>query len=202
LAITLIGSAAWLLTVSAVMAAILTYSNTPGPTGKVPLQWPPQSQISPDVLRPTLVLFAHPHCPCTRASIGELEQLMARCQGKVSAQVWFLQPAGLPEDWSQTDLWRTASKIPGVTVHADVGGREAECFQAQTSGQTLLYDRNGRLMFHGGITLSRGHAGDNPGRSALEDLLEHATAGTTQTPVFGCSLIEAACRPGTANCKP
>ncbi len=31
--------------------------------------------LAPDV--PTLILFAHPHCPCTRASVHELAELMA-----------------------------------------------------------------------------------------------------------------------------
>jgi hypothetical protein len=132
----------------------------------------------------------HPHCPCSRASIGELALLMAHCQGRVDAQVLFLQPAEMSSDWVLTDLWREAARIPGVTVSRDEAGREARLFGAETSGDTALYDGQGRLMFHGGITIARGHSGDNPGRDALEALLLGTPTQQTNTPVFGCSLFE------------
>jgi hypothetical protein len=54
-----------------------------------------------------------------------------------------------------------------------------------------MYDRDGRLLFQGGITISRGHAGDNPGRSALVALLNHELVSEVETPVYGCSLFDA-----------
>ena len=42
-------------------------------------------------------------------------------------------------------------------------------FGAETSGQTLLYDRDGRLLFSGGTTGSRGHDGDNAGFASHPD---------------------------------
>ena len=113
---------------------------------------------------------------------------MANCQGLLSAQVLFIQPEGVSENWVQTDLWRTAAAIPGVTVSVDLEGLEARRFQAATSGQTLVYDVHGGLMFQGGITLARGHAGDNPGRDAIESLLKQKNTLSTTAPVFGCAL--------------
>jgi hypothetical protein len=189
--ITLLVAVLWLSAIVTSMAFILRYSNSPGHTGATPILWPVDSRIALDVHHPTLIMFAHPHCPCTRASIGELDQLMADCQGQFSAQVWFVKSVGTPEDWTDTDLWHKAAAIPGVTVHRDDNGVEARRFQAETSGQTLLYDQDGQLLFHGGITISRGHAGDNPGRSALETLLKHKSLNQAQTPVFGCPLFAA-----------
>jgi hypothetical protein len=189
--ITLMVTVLWLSAIATSMGFILRYSNAPGRAGATPIHWPVDSRIALDVHHPTLIMFAHPHCPCTRASIGELDQLMADCQGRFSAQVWFVKSAGTPEDWTDTDLWRKAAAIPGVTVHRDDDGVEARRFQAETSGQTLLYDQDGQLLFHGGITISRGHAGDNPGRSALEALLKHKSVNLAQTPVFGCPLFAA-----------
>jgi hypothetical protein len=133
-------------------------------------------------------MFAHPRCPCTRASLGELEKIMARCQGAVDARVVFLQPAGQSEDWCQTDLWRSAAGIPGVRVVPDVGGALARRFHAATSGQTLVYNDRGELLFSGGITLARGHAGDNPGASAIEACLAGQTPECREAPVFGCPI--------------
>lgn len=119
---------------------------------------------------------------------------MAQCQGRVSAHVWFLKPAEMAESWVKTDLWRTAEAIPGVIAHMDKDGNEARCFSARTSGQTLLYDSAGALLFQGGITLSRGHAGDNPGRTAITAMLMHGLSGPARTPVFGCALADTECQ--------
>ena len=194
-------AAVWIVVVGGVMAAMIDYSYAPGKVGATPDQWPQQSKILRDPLQPTLIMFAHPHCPCTRSTLGELELLMARCHGKFNAQVWFIQPPGVPSDWMNTDLVRTASAIPGVTIHADVDCREAQLFQAETSGQTMLYDPSGNLLFKGGITLARGHSGDNPGRTGLVNLLEDTTQTKIQTPVFGCDLFESKCRPESETWK-
>jgi hypothetical protein len=146
---------------------------------------------------PTVVMLLHPHCPCSRASIEELSKLMTHCAGKLSAKVIAIRPAGVTQGWEQTDLARSAAAIPGVEVVADDQGREAQRFGGATSGQTLLFAADGRLLFAGGITESRGHIGDNAGRSAIEAIVlaESNDISTTretnpgQTPVFGCPLF-------------
>jgi hypothetical protein len=122
----------------------------------------------------------------------ELDRLMARCAGGCSACVLFFTPAGAAPGWADTDLWAHAARIPGVSVLADPGGAEALRFGASTSGQVLLYGADGALLFEGGITASRGHAGDNAGAASILALLrdEHA-AGQARTPVFGCPIEEA-----------
>jgi hypothetical protein len=135
----------------------------------------------------------HPHCPCSRATIGELAELMTHCQGRLGTTVLVLQPAGMSDAWVHTDLWSSAAAIPGVTVLADGEGREARRFGAATSGQSLLYSTDGRLLFAGGITESRGHSGDNAGRTAIESLVlgpeTRATREHAATPVYGCPLF-------------
>jgi hypothetical protein len=135
-------------------------------------------------------MFVHPQCPCSRASIGELALLLAHCQQRVNAHVLFLQPREMPSHWNQTDLWEEAGRIPGVRVQSDEDGREARLFHIATSGDTALYDANGVLLFHGGITIARGHSGDNAGRESLQALLLGGSAQQTNTPVFGCSLFD------------
>ena len=196
-----VAAGAWLLAVVTAMVLLIGYSKSPGDAGSPPIHWPSESRISVDTSRPTLVMFAHPRCPCTRATLGELELLMARCQGRVAAHVLFLKPHGTTEDWAKTDLWRHASVIPGVMVHSDDDGTEASRFHSATSGHTMLYDQNGRLLFQGGITISRGHAGDNPGRSALTALLGHTSANQVATAVFGCSLLASEGGKGDVVCK-
>lgn len=182
----------WLVLVLAGSAWLWRHSLTPGAeAGAAPEVWP--AGLERNTAKPTLVMFAHPKCPCTRASVGELAVLMARCQGKVDARVVFYQPKEMPADWVRSDTWQSAAAIPGVTVQADEDGRMAEKFHAGTSGQVVLYGTDGRLLFSGGITEARGHSGDNDGRSALVELIEDGKAKhAVRTPVFGCSLQECA----------
>jgi len=169
------------------------YEYRPGLAATPPGHWPAASRIDRTAGLATLVMLVHPRCPCSRASLEELDRLMARSQGLVTTHVLFLKPLDLPEGWEKTDLWRSAAAIPGVHVMRDDDGAEAAWFGAVTSGQVVLYDPEGRLVFSGGITVSRGHAGDNEGLSAILSLLAHAGGTRHGTPVFGCSLI----RPGS-----
>lgn len=195
-------AALWLVAVLGLVSALIFYSASPGTTGTVPSRWPAGSALPFDASRLNLVLFAHPRCPCTQATFGELEILMAGSEGKFSAQVWFIRPPGTSGNWMDTALWRRASSIPGVKVRCDEDLVEARRFGAQTSGLTLLYDHDGKLLFQGGITGARGHSGDNAGRSALAALSERSFATEVQTPVFGCPLFAPCCQEGGMACKP
>jgi hypothetical protein len=190
--------ALWLAVVGAGFAVTLDYQNTGGSVGRLPQQWPAGTRIVPDATRDTLVMFAHPRCPCTRASIEELNRLMAHAQGRVAVQVYFFKPGDASDDWLKTDLWRSTAAMPGVAVHADLDGIEARRFGAETSGFVLLFDTQGHLLFQGGITASRGHAGDNAGENDILSLLMEKQAGPpvalAKTPVYGCSLLNKVCQ--------
>ena len=171
------------------LGILWSYENAPGPIATPPADWPTDSRIHLAHDRATLIMVSHPHCPCTRASIGELARLMAQTQGRVNAYVLFLKPAGSYDNWEKTDLWQSAASIPGVNLIVDDGGAEALRFRAVTSGQTVLYDAEGHLLFSGGITGSRGHSGDNAGRSAIVSLLNTGEAERAETFAFGCPLF-------------
>jgi hypothetical protein len=187
---------AWVVAVAFGLRVLLNYETAPGRVGAVPLIWPAASKIQRASDRPTLIMLAHPHCPCTRASMDELAHVMARVQGKVAAYVLFYKPrhpsrmGGSGPDWENTELRQAAAQIPGVTVLSDVEGAEACRFGAETSGHTLLFDPSGRLLFNGGITGSRGHSGDNAGESAIVSLVNNPRSGRSETLVFGCSLTD------------
>jgi hypothetical protein len=164
------------------------YDTTPAVIRPSPLQMP--TEIGPPSARiAILLMFLHPHCPCSRASVGELALLMTRCRGRLRAEVYFCRPAGVSSDWEKTDLWNRAAAIPGVHVISDIAGMKARRMNVRTSGETVLYSADGHLLFHGGITLARGHSGDNAGRAAIVSLIETGRASRTTHPVFGCSLL-------------
>ena len=179
----------WLGVVGLGIKTLTNYETGAGDPGAAPKNWPSQSRIQPSDDLATLVMVAHPQCPCTRASIDELAQAMARVQGKARAYVLFLKPKDAAKDWEKTALWHAAAAIPGVTVLTDPEGRETNLFNLKTSGHTLLFNK-GRLLFSGGITASRGHSGDNAGESAIVSLLNGGGSVRNQTLVFGCSLLD------------
>lgn len=192
---------AWLGLVGTGMALLAAYKGTPGVAVPCPGRWPAESTLPHENGRPTLVVFLHPHCPCSRASIGELEVLMTEVHGQVDTQVAFIQPAGTPDDWVKTDLWSAAARIPGVTVRRDREGVEAARFHVSTSGEALLYNAGGELIYEGGITIARGHAGENPGRSSLAALVKGEVPATHRGPVFGCPMFGGKTQPGDLQCK-
>ena len=179
----------WLTVVVAGLLWLASYENRPGPGAAAPPRWPVQSRIDRDPAGPTLLLFAHPLCDCTRASLAELAEIMARASPVPRAYVVFVDPGGLPGGWETSENLRAASLIHGALTSIDRNGLEARRFGAHTSGQVLLYAVDGRLAFSGGITRARGHEGDSVGRASVLALLSRAHADAAQSPVFGCSLL-------------
>jgi hypothetical protein len=184
-----IGAAGWLLAVAGGFAILWKYKTTPGDAGALsPGSWPAGTAVRPSADRATLLLFAHPRCDCTRATVAELARLMARFHERLEARVLFWTPPEAPADWSKGDLWTSAERIPGVTALRDAGGAEASRFGVATSGAVVLYDPRGRLLFKGGVTAARGHEGDSFGQERIASLLTTGTADRADAPVFGCAL--------------
>jgi hypothetical protein len=182
------GIALWAVAVVVGMALLWRYKLATLAPGDAPGQWPTSSIIEREPGRPTLLMLVHPKCTCSRASLAELARLMTDTGGRAKAIVLFVRPDGVPDGWERSDTWQTASRIPGVIVYADEGGREARRFGATVSGYTLLYGSDGRLLFHGGITSARGHEGDNAGRQRITSLLREGRADADRSPTFGCEL--------------
>lgn len=191
----LIGACLWLSAAIGGYLYLTRFENTPDDsTAAYPGAVPPESGLELDPTRPTLIFFAHPKCPCTRASLHELARLMTDTAGKLNAFVVFIKPKDAPADWAETDTRATAESIRGVRVVIDEDERETKIFNAQTSGTALLYDRGGRLRFNGGITSARGHEGDNAGRNAIFEIVSADDATQTgASPVFGCPLYKKDC---------
>jgi hypothetical protein len=178
----------WVVAALVGMRSLLNYQVGAGAAAQAPATWPATSSVPRSATRPLVLLLAHPRCPCTRATVSELERIEAQTGGQLPVVVLFVLPAGREPQWVHTDLWQSAARIPGVRVVIDRGGVEARRFGVSTSGQTLFYDEHGTLRFAGGITPGRGHAGDNAGADAVVALARHEDVALASTPVYGCAL--------------
>ena len=186
--------ALWLASAAGGSVVLLQFGSRPGPAGPPVLTWPAASSLPRNSDVHTLVVALHPKCPCSRATVRELERLAAACAGRLQFCVLLLRPDGATGDWEHTSLGDAARDLPRSTVVADPAGVEAARFGALTSGHVALYDPRGTLRFTGGVTPARGHAGDNPGSRAIRDLVNGraaaaaSSASAPSTPVFGCPL--------------
>jgi hypothetical protein len=179
---------AWAGALATGLFILWSYDGTAAPAGGPPVRWPLGSVISQPDARPALLLFAHPQCPCTRASLDELISVMTRTRGLASVYVVFSTPADASETWTHSASWNYAASIPDVRIVLDKDAREARRFGVLASGHVLLYGSGGELLFTGGITPARGRVGDNAGRDAITTLLAGQRAPRSRTSIFGCLL--------------
>lgn len=182
-------SSTWLLAATVGLLWLADYDSKPGFPARPPREWPENVSLARNSAKPTVLMFLHPRCPCSRASLYELARLAHDERDQLEVLVLFAQPANVAADWLQADLVKKALANHDLRVVIDPGGLLANQFGAQTSGQILVYDRSGMLRFEGGITPGRGHAGDSFGRSIVRAI---AAGQIREAPVhcvtFGCSL--------------
>jgi hypothetical protein len=186
----LIGFALWSTVTGVALFALSAHGTTPGAAATSPRMLPLSLRREGQA---TLVMIAHPHCPCTRASLHELEQVLGSTEPRAAVDVVVLFAArARREDRIADELRELANRIAGVRVVED---REAMTrLGAQTSGTVLFYDAAGELRFSGGITRARGHEGRSAGGDRVRELIVMANGGAgphgpaSSTPVFGCNL--------------
>ena len=178
----------WLGLLAAGFKVQMDYERAPGAKGEVEARWPAGSGLEGPSGGSLWVLFLHPRCPCSRASLQELKLLLAEARRPTRAVVVFTLPREAGDAWSEGELWREARAWAGARVVADRDGSEARRFGARTSGQALLYDASGRLRFEGGLTPGRGSAADASGRRAAAARWSESAGPAERAPVFGCAL--------------
>lgn len=179
------------------MAALLTFDQTAGAVSGVPAQWPSASVIKRPGRNGALLVFVHPYCSCTVATLHEIATLSVGGEsrnGRPSTTVLFYRPRN--SGWRPGKLWSQVEKeIPGAHPAWDDDGREARRFGARTSGYTLLYDAKADLLFKGGVTGSRGHEGGNMGIDQLRASIDTGQPAPRGPLVFGCALADAGVPP-------
>lgn len=182
----------WLCAVLACFGAVERHASTSGVAAPLEVTWPLDTALEPAIGKPTALIFAHPKCPCTQASIQEFQRIEARHPGAFETVVVFTLPESNDEEWGATRLIEQARNLRSARIVMDTGGREASRFKAIVSGQVFLFAKEGHLLYSGGVTPARGHEGDNAGQAAFEHALTHPGGPAVSFPVFGCGLVTSA----------
>lgn len=182
------GVALWGLLVVVGTLCWAYYESLPGVAANAPAFWTGYSALQLGKQRPTLVVVLHPKCPCSKATVSELAVLMDRWLQDIRAYVVFMQIDDEDGASDESSLREAVVKIPGVEVLDDRDGAILGQLGAFTSGQTYLYDSQGKLIFQGGLTPVRGQTGTNRGSLAIASYLTSSVVRDQQTPVYGCSL--------------
>ncbi len=172
----------WVALVVGGFGFIEIYQNKPGKPAIAPAVTPSKSKL------PQLLVFLHPQCPCSRATVAELARIVALTKCRIETKAYVYSPREEGPKWAMTDIYQSARAIPEVSVELDTDGKVSRSFGVFTSGQVLLYSPEGRLVFSGGITATRGHEGDSDGKDAVINYVRTGKAGVKSTHVFGCSL--------------
>jgi hypothetical protein len=147
-----------------------------------------QAFRGPTALLPKVMLFLHPKCSCSFASLTEFSNLLSVMKNKADLEVIFAKPAGMSEATLQGELWNEALKLSGVKVSVDELGVEHKKFGVSTSGEMLLFNEQGEKVFHGGLTPSRGHVGLSKGQIFVKEWFGGNKNKREVANVYGCGL--------------
>ena len=184
---------AWLTAILLGMSGMLAHRYASGAIA-INSAWPLQSKLSLHPSERTLLVFLHPQCPCAAATVEEISRMLAKAGQQADLQLVVFRPENQSQEWSETPTIQRAQLLGASRCWDDVNGRIASQFHVSTSGQVLLFETDGRLLFNGGVTDSRGHQGDNPNADALIQLLMQSSQNMQQTvvrDVFGCEITPA-----------
>jgi hypothetical protein len=181
-------------------------------------EWPAATKLTKISTSAHLVVFVHPYCPCTRVTLRNLDEALDSTELHVSLVQ--LRTESLESIHSPISSIASLANKNAWNLIMDNEGVEANSFGATTSGECLLFDADGALLFAGGITAGRGHLGSNPGLETLKDLLRQLNTPSdyhnrwlgkaqfvgesswAQFPTFGCPLSsELGCGRQTNACQ-
>lgn len=183
----LVAIAVWTAGVLCSVWILGSYEFTPGDKGETLARWPAGANLPFNPQKLNIIIAAHPHCPCSKVSLGEFAAALDTAPGAAEVNLVFYRPPGSSAEWSESELTERAARLPKARVYADPDGRIASLLGARTSFDIFTFDQKGAVVFRGGITRGRGVRGENDARAALEKILQGKTA-VQEHPVYGCPI--------------
>lgn len=173
----------WVAVIAFGMGRLISYGATPG----VAATAAPSGDALVAAGRPSVVMFLHPFCPCSGASVEALAKLVEQRPDAAIATV-FSDVRDDDRGTADGELWRRVGELKGVRRIVDRDGAIAQRFDAHTSGQAFVYAADGASGFRGGLTAGRGQIGDSVGLQAARAVVDGRAPTTRAADVFGCEL--------------
>lgn len=212
--------ATWsLLTFACFFVLLPSSQQAPAFSSAAESKWPARTKLLPYQSQGHLLVFVHPYCPCTLATLKNLQDLSI--PETVTVSVVQLRNRNLESIHTPFSGISRIVEKKGWNLVLDDDGMEAKTFGATTSGECMLFSPTGSLLFAGGITASRGHSGENTGLDLLSGMIQQIgkkpplasqmpttpqlakKLTSSQFPTFGCPLFsESGCRREAAACEP
>ncbi|MCU0711848.1 MAG: hypothetical protein MUC43_07290 [Pirellula sp.] len=160
-------------------------------------QWPSTTKVSLGDSTQHLVVFVHPFCPCTRATLRNLDEALRDSDLKVS--VVQLRNEKLESSHAPISHIADLSRKNGWNLILDDNGVEARAFGAMTSGECMLFSSSGERLFIGGVTASRGHLGNNEGLDVLKGIVHRITTENRESAESGVQSLARSATTTTKN---
>jgi hypothetical protein len=167
--------------------------------GRAEVIWPSDSSLEQSPDRCTLVMFAHPRCPCTLASLDSLARVMGVADCKAVVVFWQPDSDSQPVEsssWRNSPSIKLAEKMQDVSIYFDRSGAEFKKFGVNTSGHCMAFSKGGVQLFTGGLTSSRGHVGPSAASDSLIQSIQ-SVKPTKPSPVYGCTIRQSSCHQAT-----
>jgi hypothetical protein len=159
-----------------------------GTRGTIPARWPGASRIHRAAGQPTLLVFLHPNCPCSIATVHSLQRSLRALRPEARPKTVFVVRPAVRDDWRARQLLATAAETPNGSFFQDDGEKEIARFGADVSGHLLLYGPAGALLFDGGVTPERGQEAESMASDRFQQVLTGMPRSPVRTAVFGCGL--------------
>ena len=184
----------WICLLAAGLVALAAYASRPGEAATPAGRLPSKVIEAIDAVEPstheatwTLVLAVHPKCPCTPATLDELEHLLPKLAEPIRLVALVRTPADDPSAWLDTPLVAKLERLNAVIV-TDPNAELAAMIGATTSGHAALFDAKAESRFNGGLTPTRGHTGPNTGVASIQSIVNRTALVATESVVYGCPL--------------
>lgn len=140
----------------------------------------------------TLVIFSCNHCPFVKAWQGRIASIgnVAATKGVGVIVINSNDPADYPED-SYGEMQARAKQL-GFTFPyvVDATSGVARAFDATKTPEAFLFDKNGKLVYHGAIDDSK--EADQVSKRFLQDAIDAAITGkdipVKETKFVGCGI--------------
>jgi len=176
----------WTMTIVVGFGLVVNFETKPAESAQSASAWPADSQLRLADEGATVIMFLHPGCPCSSASLDQLDRLLSETKAPVKTYLVIVGPTDTADVGPNETR---AATISNALLWRDEAGEEAHLFGSQTSGDVFVFDRTGHLRFEGGITAARGHVGANAASAAALSAIEGVSTAECHMPVFGCPLF-------------